>query len=428
MQMRATVLSCLLLLPLVAAINVAVANIRGSTAVTPVSGWVRFEQDETDPLADVTVRINVTGLPAGEHGFHVHQYGDVRSTSDLSTMAAHFVPFCIPPEVAPGGGTQQEGGCEQDQRHGIPPSVTRQPGDMGNIVVGASRTVQQTLTIGQQKMSLSHELRSIVGRTVVFHSLRDDGSQPYGNAGAPQAYGVIGMARPTVGAANAALAPTVPKVDKLIFPEEDDIRKCGDADEIHDEYCSEATNKGCYDHLVRQCCGYDNACKGRRACERHEEDDPYANRCCNFYCCKDDTGTDERSEPWDMKGPHLVEPPERMLQSSECPLMSPGDRIFRLSGSAWEDPTLVSMPWFNETMTLGAYVQGGTWGGKRQALRGLSAQWKTPNACVTTVRPRYRPRRSPRCHRCRRPHHLNPRRRRRRLLRRRSRRPSHTNL
>ena len=216
MQMRATVLSCLLLLPLVAAINVAVANIRGSTTVTPVSGWVRFEQDETDPLADVTVRINVTGLPAGEHGFHVHQYGDVRSTSDLSTMAAHFVPFCIPPEVAPGGGTQQEGGCEQDQRHGIPPSVTRQPGDMGNIVVGASRTVQQTLTIGQQKMSLSHELRSIVGRTVVFHSLRDDGSQPYGNAGAPQAYGVIGMARPAVGAANAALAPTVPKVDKLI--------------------------------------------------------------------------------------------------------------------------------------------------------------------------------------------------------------------
>ena len=160
--------------------------------------------------------------------------------------------------------------------------------------------------------------------------------------------------------------PRTTKVDKLIFPEEDDIRKCGDADEIHDEYCSEATNKGCYDHLVRQCCGYDNACKGRRACERHEEDDPYANRCCNFYCCKDDTGTDERSEPWDMKGPHLVEPPERMLQSSECPLMSPGDRIFRLSGSAWEDPTLVSKPWFNETMTLGAYVQGGTWGGKRQ--------------------------------------------------------------
>merc|ERR1712072_684762 len=27
---------------------------------------------------------------------------------------------------------------------------------------------------------------------------------------------------------------------------------------------------------------------------------------------------------------------------------------------------LYAEPWFNETLTLGAYVQGGVWGGKRQ--------------------------------------------------------------
>jgi hypothetical protein len=163
--------------------------------------------------------------------------------------------------------------------------------------------------------------------------------------------------------------PRTTKVDKLIWPDEDDRRKCGDADTIHDKYCSEAENKPCYEQLVRQCCGYDNACKGRRACERHEASDPYANSCCNFYCCKDDTGSDERSEPWDMKGPHWVESPH---QSPECLSMRPVDRIFRLSGSAWEDSkfkvssNLYAEPWFNETLSLGAYVQGGVWGGKRQ--------------------------------------------------------------
>jgi len=152
----------------------------------------------------------------GAHGFHVHQYGDVRSVSDLSTMSAHFVPDCIPEEVPPGGGANLTNGCLKDQLHGLPPSIIRQPGDMGNVMVGPSRALQLTLTIGQQKMSLTDSHRSIVGRTVVFHSQVDDGSQPYGNAGLPQAYGVIGMARPADGATNAVQAPTVPKVDKLI--------------------------------------------------------------------------------------------------------------------------------------------------------------------------------------------------------------------
>jgi len=187
-----------------------------SSAALKVSGTVTFEQAEDDSLAPMTVTVNINGLSPGLHGFHVHQFGDVREVSDLSTMGAHFVPFCIPPEIQPGV-TDLTNGCINDQKHGWPPSEIRQPGDMGNITVTAAGTVTQVLTIGQRKMSLTDSLRSIIGRVVVVHTSRDDGSQPYGNAGLPQAYGVIGIAKPNaLSTTNNALAPTTPKVDKVI--------------------------------------------------------------------------------------------------------------------------------------------------------------------------------------------------------------------
>ena len=198
----------------------AIAKIRGSSGVdSAVSGTVIFEQPAgTDKLSDVTVTTSISGLRPGAHGFHIHQYGDVRSTSDLTTMSAHFVPYCAPPDLD-GQGNPIGPSCEDDQVHGLPPSIRRQPGDMGNLTVGNDGTVSvstRTLTIGQRKMSLADPLRSIVGRTVMIHSNPDDGTQPYGNAGPPEAYGVIGLASTAAGATNAAEAPSVPHVTKVI--------------------------------------------------------------------------------------------------------------------------------------------------------------------------------------------------------------------
>ena len=69
---------------------------------------------------------------------------------------------------------------------------------------------------------------------------------------------------------------------------------------------------------------------------------------------------------WDMKGPHQISPElagsKEILQ--ECPMMSPNDRIFDSSAGLWElsgentDIGSSVEPWFNETLTLDAYVRG----------------------------------------------------------------------
>ena len=230
---RLSVSVCLsLALPVALAQNYAVANIRGAADGSSIKGTITFEQSASDPLGDMTVSYSINGMDAGLKGLHVHQFGDTRG-ANLTTMAAHFVPFCIPPEMV--DGVPPAGGCEDDSVHGLPPSVKRQPGDMGNIDV-VDGVAEATLTIGQGKMSLTDSMRSIVGRSIVIHSGQDLGGTKaeclgqglteaqcavdltYGAAGAPLAYGVIGLGNPTkvtpvARTANKAQAPSVPKAD-----------------------------------------------------------------------------------------------------------------------------------------------------------------------------------------------------------------------
>ena len=62
-------------------------------------------------------------------------------------------------------------------------------------------------------MDLSSDLRSIVGRAIVIHTLADDGNpKTTGNAGGPLAMGVIGIAAVrTAGDTNDAAAPNIPE-------------------------------------------------------------------------------------------------------------------------------------------------------------------------------------------------------------------------
>jgi len=139
-----------------------------------VKGTLSFAQEGDGPT---TVTGTVTGLAPGNHGFHVHQFGDY-STGCAST-GGHFNPA--------------------GKEHGGPSDEIRHAGDLGNIVAGDDGTV--TINISDSQIPLSGE-NSVIGRAIVVHADEDDlgrgghnDSKTTGHAGARLACGVIGLAK-----------------------------------------------------------------------------------------------------------------------------------------------------------------------------------------------------------------------------------------
>jgi Cu-Zn family superoxide dismutase len=139
------------------------------TGGSPVSGVVTFTETEEGVL--VTARVK--GLTPGRHGFHIHQYGDLRSPHTVSA-GGHYNPG--------------------ENRHGAPSDAERHAGDLGNLAAGSDSTAvyRRTDTV----ISLDGA-DSIIGRAVIVHAGEDDlVSQPAGNTGPGVARGVIGIANP----------------------------------------------------------------------------------------------------------------------------------------------------------------------------------------------------------------------------------------
>jgi Cu-Zn family superoxide dismutase len=139
------------------------------TAGNKVSGTVTF----TEVADGVQVQAEITGLPPGNHGFHVHEFGDC-SAADASSAGAHFNPTHEP--------------------HGGPDAAERHVGDMGNVQADASGKAK--LEYVDHQISLTNDQRSVIGRSVIVHAKADDlKSQPAGDSGARVACGVIGRAK-----------------------------------------------------------------------------------------------------------------------------------------------------------------------------------------------------------------------------------------
>ena len=118
----------------------------------------------------VQIKGSVRGLTPGEHGFHIHEFGDMRGTDGKAT-GGHFNPK-----------GHKHAGLDSKERH---------VGDFGNITADAD---------GVAKVNIKAEglsLYSVIGRAFVVHGGKDDlKSQPSGAAGPRIGTGVIGIAGP----------------------------------------------------------------------------------------------------------------------------------------------------------------------------------------------------------------------------------------
>jgi Cu-Zn family superoxide dismutase len=134
-----------------------------------VRGVVHF----TRVANGVHVVANVSGLTPGNHGFHIHEYGDA-SSPDGTAAGGHFNPG--------------------HKDHGAPTADDRHAGDLGNLHADADGNA----TVDYVDPLIAFEgATSIIGRGVIVHADADDfKTQPTGNAGKRVACGVIGIAKP----------------------------------------------------------------------------------------------------------------------------------------------------------------------------------------------------------------------------------------
>ncbi len=131
-------------------------KVRGRLVLKQVKSGVR-----------VTGRVN--NLTPGEHGFHIHEFGDLRAT-DGKSAGGHFNP--------------------DGHDHGSPDAEHRHAGDLGNITADSEGVAKVDI------LQKGLKLHFVIGRSIVVHAGKDDlKSQPSGDAGPRVAVGVIGIAQ-----------------------------------------------------------------------------------------------------------------------------------------------------------------------------------------------------------------------------------------
>lgn len=127
----------------------------------------------TDTPHGVLIAGQLTDLPSGGHGFHIHETGECDASTGFESAGGHF---------APGG-----------RSHGFLDSAGPHAGDMPNQFVPGDGTLQlevfnPNVTLGPGENSLF----DADGSAIVIHAKVDDyKSQPSGDAGSRLACAVI---------------------------------------------------------------------------------------------------------------------------------------------------------------------------------------------------------------------------------------------
>jgi superoxide dismutase, Cu-Zn family len=122
--------------------------------------------------AGVAIKLNLHGLPPGDHGIHVHQTAKCDGP-DFKSAGGHFNP--------------------DGKKHGLDNPEGPHAGDIPNFIVDANG--KSKATVAAKGVSLGDDAHSVFsggGTALVIHAKADDGkTDPSGNSGDRIACGVI---------------------------------------------------------------------------------------------------------------------------------------------------------------------------------------------------------------------------------------------
>lgn len=147
------------------------AVIQGTSAANRINGVFNFQDSE----AGLVVNGQFNEAPAGDHGFHIHEFGSCADTGNAA--GGHYNPDGVPHGYLPDDGF--------DNAHA---------GDLGNLTVTEYGTVVYSATL--PGLSLTNGKYPIAGRAMILHENPDDFGQPVGNAGGRIGCGTIVLAAP----------------------------------------------------------------------------------------------------------------------------------------------------------------------------------------------------------------------------------------
>jgi Cu-Zn family superoxide dismutase len=120
----------------------------------------------------VTIKLDVKGLPPGDHAAHIHAVAKCEAPG-FTTAGGHFNP--------------------DQKQHGMENPAGPHAGDMPNFTVKANGTAKATLVDPRVNMGTdAHSIFANGGTALVIHGAADDmKTDPAGNAGPRIACGVI---------------------------------------------------------------------------------------------------------------------------------------------------------------------------------------------------------------------------------------------